>query len=332
MIFNVLKHITKTIFTIGILFLATLRNVSSMNIESSKVLESIRSAKLNAFNLKKVIQGKQLEATRIEYERALVSGSSGRPAMLDRYNVSIKAREINGVATYEYIPKTITSEMVGLYIHGGAFVLLSAASSYGVPIQVASLCGIRVVSIDYGLAPENKYSSMVAQARLAAEGILSSGCAARNLIFFGESAGGAICISAAYQLSKISSSIGKVVLFSPWIDLSCASISDDVDDPVLRKENYLEVSAQSIVGGEEDLKLFPLSLTYDDVFPDVLIQYGTKEILAKQIRHFGDLLKKSMVNVSVESYSGLWHVFHSYSDLPETQQAFKSVQKFVVGI
>ncbi len=329
MIFNILKHTTKTIFTIGILFLATLRNVSSMNIESSKVLESIRSAKLNAFNLKKVIQDKRLEATRIEYEQALVSG---RQAMSDKYNVSIKAREINGVATYEYIPKTITSEMVGLYIHGGAFVLLSAASSYGVPIQVASLCGIRVVSIDYGLAPENKYSSMVAQAQLAAEGILSSGCAAKNLIFFGESAGGAICISAAYQLSKISSSIGKVVLFSPWIDLFCASISDDVDDPVLRKENYLEVSAQSIVGGEEDLKLFPLSLTYDDVFPDVLIQYGAKEILAKQIRNFGDLLKKSMVNVSVESYPGLWHVFHSYPDLPETQQAFKSVQKFVVGI
>lgn len=329
MIFDILRHTTKTIFAIGILFLATPGNVCSMSIESSKILEGIRSAKLNAFNLEKVIQDKCLESTRIEYEQALVPG---RQAMLDKYNVSVKTQEINGVAAYEYIPKNITSEIVGLHVHGGAFVLLSAASSYGIPVQVSSLCGIRVISIEYGLAPENKYSSMVTQAQLAAEGILLSGCDAKNLVFFGESAGGAICISAAYRLSKKSLSIGKVVLFSPWIDLSCDSISDDVDDPVLCKKNYLEVSAKSIVGGEEDLKLFPLSLTYGGVFPQVLIQHGTKEILAEQIRIFGNLLKKSMVNVSIESYSGLWHVFHSYPDLPETQQAFKNVQKFVIGI
>lgn len=330
MIFNILKYNTKLIFVILFSLLGISERVASMSIESLQTLENIRSAKLNTFNLKKIIQEEKLQNTRIEYERAL---TQGRQAMLDKYGVSIQEKKINGINAYEYIPQKIYSEKVALHVHGGAFVLLSAASSYNIPIQISSICGIKIISIDYGLAPENKYSHMVSQTESAIKGILSTGCAAKDLILLGESAGGALCVSAAYELAKKGLEIGQMILLSPWVDILCDVISDHVDDPVLRKKDYLEIASSLVIEDKENEKLLPFSLEYSSCqFPKTLIQYGTNEILADQTELFCKLLKENAISVEIESYKKLWHVFQSYADLPETRRAMESIKRFVSNI
>lgn len=312
-------------FLIFIFIICSIEYSLSMSTESEEILESIRYAKLNEFNLRDVINHEQLQEIRAEYEKALVSG---KEAMLDKFTVSTSKQRIAGVDVYEYVPSQFASNDVILHIHGGAFVLLSAASSYAIPSQIACICGIKVISIDYGLAPENKYSAMVDQVVSVATSLLSKACNGNRLMVLGESAGCALCVSASYEMAKIGLNIEKIILLSPWVDLCCDAVSDDIDDPILRKSNYLDVVASLVVANERDKKLLPFSLKYAH-FPSTLIQYGTNEILANQATVFCKLLKSQGVSVKEESFQGLWHVFQSYADLPEAKIAMHNIKTFI---
>jgi acetyl esterase/lipase len=319
----------KIFFLIAFLSLGHCNFVFSMSSESLIALENIQKFQLNRFNLKEIVECEQLQSTRDAYESTLLPGKQN---MLDKFKVSQKKTQINGIIVYEYRPTTVISDKVCLYVHGGAFALLSADSSYDIPIQTTSLAGIRVISVDYGLAPENKYSDMMNQIEAVVNGILSEGYLSECIVLLGDSAGGALCVSTAHRLSVHGVNLGGIILLSPWLDLSCELIGEQDDDPVLSKKNYLDFASSLVIEAEDDKKLTPFFLKYTSDFPKIMIQFGTREILLNQIVKFSHLLEESGLCVKTECYGGLWHVFQSNSDLPETQTAMGSLRNFINSI
>ena len=208
-------------------------------------------------------------------------------------------------------------------------IILFHLSSFLIPAQLSKLCKIKVISIEFGLAPENKYSDMINNIEKVIKKFIFDGILSENIYLIGESSGGSLCISSSYCLMISNIFIGGIILLSPWLDLSCNFISSNFDDPILCKNNYLDFASSLVINNKNDYNLLPFNLKFNCKFPKVMVQFGTKEILYQQCLKFYDLLKKNKILIEVECFNGLWHVFQSYQDLPETLIAMENIRSFI---
>ena len=298
----------------------------SISKEGIELLKTIKNYQLNNFNLKEIYEKGMLQSTRNEYEKTL---TKNKEDVLNKYKIIQKINTYNGVTVYEYYPEKTSSNKICFHIHGGAFSLLNSNSSFMIPVQLSKICKIKVISIEFGNAPEKKYSEMVNNINKVINKFILDGTLSENIYLIGESSGGSLCVSSAYNLMINNIFIKGIILLSPWLDLSCNLISSDIDDPILCKKNYLDFAASLVINDEKDNNLLPFNLKYNNRFPKVIIQFGSKEILSEQILKFYHLLKKYEVLIQVECYKGLWHVFQSYQDLPETLIAMENIRSFI---
>ena len=63
-------------------------------------------------------------------------------------------------------------------------------------------------------------------------------------------------------------------------------------------------------------------------FPPTLIQGGTKEILLSNFVRLYQKMDLADVNVKLDLYEGMWHVFQSFYDIPEAIIARKKTANF----
>ena len=75
-------------------------------------------------------------------------------ALIDELDINVSAIDLGGTLVLDIKPKGWKDNgKVLVYTHGGAYVLFSAMSTIGISGIVAQATGIRVISIDYTLAP-----------------------------------------------------------------------------------------------------------------------------------------------------------------------------------
>ena len=304
--------------------------------ESQLVLEDLQKKNLNQLNLRKIVDDGELKQIQQLYEDYLTADNE---KLVKEYQVTIRNYQIDNTDVIDIRPlKEDHPEKIIVYVHGGAFVFLSAKSSYKTSLPIARDLNIRVIAVDYKLAPEQKYTFMVQEIEKVIHRLIEDGYISSNIALMGDSAGGALVVSTAYSLMNSSKQIrlGTLVLLSPWIDLACQenSIIDNQDtDPILRKKDYLEVAADLVVDQGYDINNFPLNpvhLKYERQFPPVLIQLGTRDILREQIELFYDKLRQKDITSKIDRYEGMWHVFQgSNPELPESVIARKSIKQFI---
>lgn len=82
-----------------------------------------------------------------------------------------------------------------LYFHGGGYALGSAAASVNLAADIARRSGTIVYTVDYRLAPENRFPAAVDDALAAYRGLLERGVPARTIAVSGESAGGGLALA-----------------------------------------------------------------------------------------------------------------------------------------
>ena len=109
-------------------------------------------------DIKEIYEKGKLESTREEYEISLTKNKGN---ILKKYKISKKIIRYNWIELYEYYPEKIVSNKICFHIHRGVFCLLNANSSFLIPVQLSKLCKIKIISIEIGLAPENKYYNMI---------------------------------------------------------------------------------------------------------------------------------------------------------------------------
>ena len=231
------------------------------------------------------------------------------------------------------IPPEEDPEKVIFYTHGGGYGMGDLISSRALIAPIAKKTGIRVFSFEYRLAPEHPFPAAFDDAKEAYEYVLGQGYSPGNIIAFGESAGGGLAVSNILRLIAEGKEAPQcLVTVSPWSDLTATGqtyfLNED-KDPLLRGK-YLKRLADSYVGDDSPLNPYisPAFASYDDRFPPTLIQAGSDEVLLDDSKLLYNAMKDGGVDVDIEIYPKMWHVFHIWQ-IEESDKAITAIDEFI---
>jgi len=224
------------------------------------------------------------------------------------------------------------SRAVVLEIHGGGFVLGSAAQSDALNSVIARRTGAVVVSVDYRLAPEHPYPAAVDDCYAALTWIASSATHLDidpdRIVLVGDSAGAGLAASVALRARDLDGPpIVLQVLLEPELDdrLQTASMRSGADTPVwdntkaaLSWRHYLgeqPPTGDAVPARQQDLSgLPPTYITVNELDPlrDEGLEY------AQRLLHAG-------VRVELHLWPGTFHGFSLVRGAAVTRRATASL-------
>ena len=258
-------------------------------------------------------------------------------AIVKRYGPTVIERSLGGVPVLDVRPKRwIDNERIAIYTHGGAHALYSAASTLGRAAIFADDTGLRVISVDYSLAPHAKFHQITDQVIAVIKALLDEGLQREDLVFYGDSSGGGL--AAAVILKMRDQGMGMpaaAVLVSPWVDLTRTG---DTEFTLRDAEpNYLyekhSIKAAGAYADSKDQKHPYASPIYGDFtkgFPPTLIQGGTKEILLSGFIRLYQAIDQAGQIATLDIYEGMPHNFASrIPEAPESKVARNKISSFL---
>jgi epsilon-lactone hydrolase len=220
-----------------------------------------------------------------------------------------------------------------LYLHGGAYTLGSIHVYRNLLARVAAATRMRVLGINYRLAPEHPFPAALEDSLNAYEWLLNQGLHASEIAIAGDSAGGGLALATLLALREVGQPLPACgVALSPWVDLtlSCDSINlKSAVDPIL-SPNQLERCADYYAGNHQ--KDHPLiSPLFADLkgLPPLLIQVGSEEILLDEALQLAAKAQSAGVDIQLKTWQGLFHVFQIIPWLPESRMSLEQIGAFI---
>ncbi|HDZ39423.1 MAG TPA: alpha/beta hydrolase [Marinobacter sp.] len=201
-----------------------------------------------------------------------------------------------------------------LYLHGGGYIIGSAATHKGLAGHLAKACGCMVVTPDYRLAPEHPFPAALDDAEAAWRALIEEGFAPGHIAIAGDSAGGGLAIALAMRLRDMQHPLpASLTVFSPWVDLTQETLYSPECEPVLQAR--WTANAAKLYAGEESLRNPLLSPVFGNLegLPPLLIQVGSQEILLNDAERLARAASTAGVNTQLEVFNSLWHVFQVHS-------------------
>jgi epsilon-lactone hydrolase len=221
-----------------------------------------------------------------------------------------------------------------LYLHGGAYTLGSLATHRGLVSRIARAAGVRVLSLDYRLAPEHPFPAAVDDAVAAYRWLLRSGLAPHRLVVGGDSAGGGLTLATLLSLRDAGEPLpAGAVCLSPWVDLEVTGPSMTANaarDPIVHREGALRLAAAYL--GTTSARHPLASPLHADLsgLPPLLIHVGTAEALLDDAARLFERARQAGVEVTYEAWPDMIHVWHFFAPLlPEARQALEKVGAFI---
>lgn len=214
-----------------------------------------------------------------------------------------------------------------LYCHGGGYSAGSCVYARPLTSKLAMSTSMDVLCFDYRLAPENPYPAAVEDAVKVWNYLMLLGYGARDIIVAGDSAGGNLALALVHTLKKEGRLMPRgLVLMSPWTDLTCSGKSHETKadmDPVLNAE-YIN-RARFAYAGKKDMMDPLISPLFGDFhgFPPTYIQVGSNEILYSDATRLSRRMTAARVNVKLDHFEGMWHVFQ----MSPFKKAYGAVEK-----
>ena len=264
--------------------------------------------------------------------------ASASAAVVERYRPQIQTRKLGGVPVLDIKPKGWKNgdKRVLVYTHGGAYTMYSARSRLLSAVPMANDTTLRVIAVDYTLAPHAKWREVTDQVLSVFKTLLDQGHALENIGIYGESAGGGLAAGAVLKMRDKGMGVpAAVVLWSPWSDITQAGDSYttlQAADPLLYYPKNLKNCADAYAAPTDQKHPYvsPVYGDYSKGFPPTLIQAGTKEIfLSNAVRQY-QVLDQAGIPVKLDLYEGMWHIFQVFNyGLPESKTAREKVRVFL---
>ena len=274
--------------------------------------------------------------------------------MMNIYKNDIECQEIKigEMNCAMMIPNDELSSGIILYIHGGGYTCGTLSYAKGFAAALAAKCGIKVLCIEYRLAPEHIFPAAIDDTLEAYGYLLSNGYDPSRIILCGESSGGGLCYALAHKLrDKGRSMPAGIIAISPWTDLTASGDSYKTNaqiDPSMTEER-LKYFADCYVYGaervgkrlypkknpdiEEDLNIkrnpmiSPLFASQEKM-PPSLIFVGSDEImLDDSIKLHGKLLEAGSES-TLHIADNMWHGYILYG-MKECEGDFDKMSKFI---
>ena len=248
-----------------------------------------------------------------EQRQALRELLSAQPLPAD---VTVTEAALGGVPTAEITVDGVEPRHVVLYFHGGVYVMGDAFLAADLASQVGRRTDARVFSVDYRLAPEHPYPAAVDDALAAYEALLEEGSAPSDMVFAGESAGGALAVATLVNARDRGLPLpAAAFVMSPYADLTLAGTTIDTKrdvDPLMSREGLQARIADYTAGQDPALGL--ISPLFADLsgLPPLIIQAGSHEVLLDDAVRLAQQAATADVEVTLDVTPGVPHVFQAY--------------------
>ncbi|WP_260582457.1 alpha/beta hydrolase [Sphingopyxis sp. PET50] len=263
-------------------------------------------------------------------------------AVADRYRVVATPATLDGVPVLRVVPRDAArGKRLLIYVHGGGWATGSARSSFRTAAIFADATKLEVVSVDYGLAPEQDFRGVTGQVAAVYRALLAAGHDASRIGLFGDSAGGNIILGTTLRLRDEGQPLpAALVGLSPCTDLGAEgdtrrTLADA--DPVLDVPETLEAMRLAYAGEDAAAGMLhpwasPVRGDYRKPFPPTLIQGGTRELLLSDFVRQYQVMRGAGREAMLDLYEGMPHVFMSYlADTPEGRQAIATARDFLLA-
>lgn len=220
------------------------------------------------------------------------------------------------------------------WLHGGGYCIGSINTHRGLLARISAASGVRVLAIDYRLAPEHPFPAAVEDAVAAYRWLLSTGVDPAQVIIGGDSAGGGLTVATLLALRDAGEPLpAAAVCISPWTDLALTggSLKSKADaDPMITNDGITRVRDAYV--GDADPREPLASPIYADLsgLPPMLIQVGENEVLLDDSTRLAERAKETGGEVTLEVWPDMIHVWHFFAAmLPEGQQAIERIGEWV---
>lgn len=260
---------------------------------------------------------------------------AGADKAIEDNEVTATEKTLGGVPVLEIIPKNWKDDgKILVYTHGGAYTLFSAYSTLPSSAPMSRATRMKVISVDYTLAPTDNWEKIQGDVIKVFEALLAAGYTMDDIALYGDSAGGGLATSTVLNLRDKGMGMPAVaVLWAPWVDLTnegdtAHTLSEE--DPLLDYEKLLEPSAMVYADGLDlnDPRVSPINADFSKGFPPVLIQGGTKEIFLSTAIRLYQKLEAEGQDAKLDIYEGMPHVFQQFP-LPESEIAIAKSAAFI---
>jgi acetyl esterase/lipase len=268
---------------------------------------------------------------------AEADGKAKSEALLKRYEYTVEEGELGGVPVLDVRPKGWKDNGKALvYTHGGAHVMYSALSTLGRAVIAADSTGLRVISVDYTLAPHFKYNQMSDQVVAAIQALLMQGQRLADTAIYGDSSGGGLAAAVVLKMCDRGLRMPvAAVLVSAWLDITPSGDTETTlhdADPNQLYEKHGKYAAAAFADPEDqkDPYASPVYGDFSTGFPPTLIQGGLKETLLSGFVRLYQALDAVRVPVKLDLYEGMIHNFQDrIPDAPESILARRKMRDFL---
>jgi monoterpene epsilon-lactone hydrolase len=230
------------------------------------------------------------------------------------HGVTYEAAEV-GVVGWWCRPGDAVAGAAILYLHGGAYVVGSAAAYRNFAGQIAARAKAATFVAGYALAPERPFPIAFDDAKAAYRAVAAAGFT--RIAIAGDSAGGglALAVLAAVateaRLGTLPAPSAAAVM-SPWIDLALTGDSMDAKasaDPLLTRTSL--AAAAHLYLGEHDPRDPRVSALHGDFtdLPPVLLHVGEDEVLLDDARRYAAAAEAAGISAELHVWQGMVHVF-----------------------
>ena len=253
------------------------------------------------------------------------------------FGVTYEESEIAGIPVIKVTPSELVStDKIAVYTHGGAYVLNSAKAVIESAMFFAAETGLRVIAVDYTLAPHSKWQETTDEIISVFKALATQGFTTDDIVLYGDSAGGGLAAGVTLKLRDLGMEMpATLVLWSPWADISETGdtyVTLREAEPYYTYEHVLGPSALAYANAEDHKNPY-VSPVYGDFkpgFPPTLIQGGTKEIFLSNFIRLYQALDQAGQTVKLDIYEGMPHVFvPSLPKSAESQAAIAKVRDWV---
>ena len=257
--------------------------------------------------------------------------------MKSRYRVSVHPESIAGVYTEIFIPvdgvSQINNQRVLINLHGGGFTTDSRTSSHLESMPIAALGKIKVVSVDYSMAPECEFPAASEDVTEVYKALLRD-YEPENIGIYGYSAGGLLTAQSIAWFQKEKLPLPGAVAMSCgaahfWMDGFSGSIQAAIND--------FDLSLFGVRGTEyfrslADLKnplAFPgFDSTIMANFPPSLLITSTQDFSLSSVVRTHSQLVTLGVEADLHVWEGVDHSFLCNACLPESREASAVIVSF----
>ena len=248
--------------------------------------------------------------------------------------VAMEAVAIDGEPATWFGGPALSNKGTLLYLHGGAWCLHLPAVYRRLATSLVALTGMRVLLVDYRLAPEHPFPAGIDDCFAVYRWLVEQGFAERPFALAGDSAGGSLSLVTLMRARDAMLPMPDcAALLSPSTDLTLSAASaryNDAADPMFSPAAQ-DLLPDIYCPGQDrgNPLLSPLFGNWNGL-PPLLFHAGSTEMLLDDSVRAHDRARQAGVDAQIDVWIGLPHVFHVFTWIPESRLGLQAVAEFIL--